>query len=115
MTADLTALTVAEMRDALRRGDVSSVDLTKAHLARIEQIDPSVKSYLTVTPEVAEAQAKKADDRRAAGESGDQLGIPMALKDVFTTRDIRTTAGSKMLESFLPIEDGTMARRLAEA
>src|ERR671937_696038 len=70
---------------------------------------------LTVAGEVAERQARGADARLAAGEDGDLLGVPMILKDVLITRGIRTTAGSRILENFLPIEDGTITRRLAEA
>src|ERR671937_2469693 len=70
---------------------------------------------LTVAGEVAERQARAADARIAAGEEGDLLGVPMALKDVLVTRGIRTTAGSRMLENFVPVEDGTVPRRLAEA
>jgi aspartyl-tRNA(Asn)/glutamyl-tRNA(Gln) amidotransferase subunit A len=112
---DLTALTVTQMRDLLRRRSVSSLELTRAHLARIEALDRRVRAFLAVSPEVAEQQARGADERLAAGEDGDLLGVPMALKDVLVTRGIRTTAGSRMLENFVPIEDGTVPRRLAEA
>jgi aspartyl-tRNA(Asn)/glutamyl-tRNA(Gln) amidotransferase subunit A len=112
---ELTALTAAEMRDRLRKREVSSVELTKAHLARIEKLDKQVGSYLTVTPEIALEQAQAADRRLADGDQGDLLGVPMALKDVLTTQGVRTTAGSKMLENFIPIEDGTMARKFKAA
>ncbi len=115
MAADLTALTVVEMRALLRRREVSSLDLTRAHLERIERVNPKVQAFLTITPDVAERQARAADERIAAGEGGDLLGVPMALKDVLVTRGIRTTAGSKVLEHFLPVQDGTIARRLADA
>src|SRR5262249_26742832 len=88
----------------------------RAHLDRIEALDArTVQSMLTVTREHAEAQARRADERLAGGEDAPLLGIPMILKDVMITNGIRTTAGSKILENFLPIEDGTITRRLAEA
>jgi aspartyl-tRNA(Asn)/glutamyl-tRNA(Gln) amidotransferase subunit A len=112
---DFTALTIGQMHDLLRRREVSSWDLTRAHLERIDAVDPDVKAFLTLTPEVAERQARQADERIAAGEEGDLLGVPMALKDVLVTRGIRTTAGSRMLENYVPIEDGTIVRRLSQA
>jgi aspartyl-tRNA(Asn)/glutamyl-tRNA(Gln) amidotransferase subunit A len=112
----LTSLSIRGMRDLLARREVSSVELTRAHLERIEALDAStVRAMLTVTREHAEAQARAADQRLAAGDDSPLLGIPVILKDVLTTRGIRTTAGSKMLEAFVPIEDGTITRRLAEA
>jgi aspartyl-tRNA(Asn)/glutamyl-tRNA(Gln) amidotransferase subunit A len=115
MTA-LTASSIRELRDLLDRREVSALDIARAHLDRIEALDTAtVRSLLTVTREVAEKQARQADDRLAAGESGPLLGVPMILKDVMLTRGIRTTAGSRILEHFLPIEDGTITRRLAQA
>lgn len=111
----LTALGVAAMHDLLLRREVSSVELTRAHLDQISRADPEVQAFLTVTPDVAEQQARAADARLAEGESGPLLGIPMALKDVLVTRGIRTTAGSRMLESFVPIHDATVVERLAQA
>ena len=114
--AALTSLSIREMRDLLARREVSALDLARAHLDRIEALDEStVRSLLTVTREVAEKQARQADDRLAAGDTAPLLGVPMILKDVMVTRGIRTTAGSRILENFVPIEDGTITRRLAEA
>jgi len=116
MTASLTSKTVRDMRDLLRRREVSALEIARAHLDRIEALDEStVHSLLTVTRELGEAQARRADQRLAAGETSPLLGVPMILKDVMTTRGVRTTAGSKILEHFIPIEDGTITRRLAEA
>jgi aspartyl-tRNA(Asn)/glutamyl-tRNA(Gln) amidotransferase subunit A len=112
----VTALSLIALRDLLRRREVSSLEATRAHLERIEALDePTVRSMLTVTRETAEAQAKRADKRLAAGDDGPLLGVPMILKDVMITRGIRTTAGSKILENFTPVDDGTITRRLAEA
>ncbi len=114
--SSLTALTIRELRDLLARREVSALDVARAHLERIEALDnASVRSLLTVTRETAEAQARRADERLASGDSAPLLGIPMILKDVLTTNGIRTTAGSKILEHFVPVEDGTITRRLAEA
>jgi aspartyl-tRNA(Asn)/glutamyl-tRNA(Gln) amidotransferase subunit A len=111
-----TSLSVTALRDLLRRREVSALEVARAHLDRIEALDePTVKSLLTVTREHAEHQAQQADQRLKAGEDGPLLGVPMILKDVFLTEGIRTTAGSKILEHFTPIEDGTITRRLAEA
>lgn len=112
----LTQLSLTQMRDLLARGEVSAVDLARAHLDRIEALDhETVKAMLTVTREHAEQQATTADARLRDGDAAPLLGVPMILKDVLTTRGIRTTAGSKILENFVPIEDGTITRRLAEA
>jgi aspartyl-tRNA(Asn)/glutamyl-tRNA(Gln) amidotransferase subunit A len=113
---ELTSLSIREMRDILARREVSALDIARAHLDRIEALDePTVRSLLTVTRDVAEKQARQADERLAAGESAPLLGVPMILKDVMVTRGIRTTAGSRILEHYVPIEDGTITRRLAEA
>ena len=112
----LTHLSLRGMRDLLSRHEVSAVELAREHLDRIEALDSStVKAMLTVTREHAENQAQAADARLKAGDQAPLLGIPMILKDVLTTRGIRTTAGSRILETFVPIEDGTITRRLAEA
>ena len=112
----LTSLSIRELRQLLARREVSALEVARAHLDRIEALDAAtVRSLLTLTREHAETQARLADERLAAGDAGPLVGIPMILKDVLTTRDIRTTAGSKMLENFVPIEDATITRRLAEA
>ncbi|MGI9147849.1 MAG: Asp-tRNA(Asn)/Glu-tRNA(Gln) amidotransferase subunit GatA [Chloroflexota bacterium] len=114
--ATLTSLSIRRLREVLARREVSALEVARAHLDRIEALDQAtVASLLTVTREVAEKQARRADERLAAGDSTPLLGIPMILKDVMLTSGIRTTAGSRILERFLPIEDGTVTRRLAEA
>src|SRR5438445_3879061 len=112
----LTSLSIRELRDLLSRREVSALEVAREHLDRIEALDDTtVRSLITVTREHAEAQAKRADERLASGDDAPLLGVPMILKDVLTTRGIRTTCGSRMLENFEPIEDGTITRRLAEA
>src|ERR1700716_3045014 len=116
MPSELTSLSISAMRALLARREVSALELAKAHLERIEALDESsVRSLLTVTRDHAELQAKRADERLSAGESAPLLGVPMILKDVLTTRGVRTTAGSKILEHFVPIEDATITQRLAAA
>lgn len=116
MAAELTSKTIRELRALLSTREVSAVEIARAHLARIEALDQAtVHSLLTVTRDLAEGQARLADQRIAAGEAAPLLGVPMILKDLITTRGVRTTAGSKILENFIPIEDATTTRRLAEA
>jgi aspartyl-tRNA(Asn)/glutamyl-tRNA(Gln) amidotransferase subunit A len=113
---ELTDLTALQALGELRKGSVSSVDLTRAYLDRIDRLDKGlIQAYVTVTPELALEQAQAADDRRKAGEDAPLLGVPMALKDLVLTRDIRTTCSSKMLEEFVPVEDATIAKKLYAA
>jgi aspartyl-tRNA(Asn)/glutamyl-tRNA(Gln) amidotransferase subunit A len=114
--ASITSHSIAALRALLAKRDISALELARAHLDRIEALDDStVQSMLSTTREHAESQASAADARLLSGDQAPLLGIPMILKDVLTTRGIRTTAGSKILENFLPIEDGTITRRLAES
>jgi aspartyl-tRNA(Asn)/glutamyl-tRNA(Gln) amidotransferase subunit A len=114
--SELTSLTISALRDLLQRRQVSALEVARAHLDRIEALDSrTVQSVLTITRETAENQARVADARIAAGEEAPLLGVPVILKDVLITRGIRTTAGSKILEHFVPAEDGTVTRRLADA
>jgi aspartyl-tRNA(Asn)/glutamyl-tRNA(Gln) amidotransferase subunit A len=109
----LTDLTALQALAELRAGTVSSEELTRAYLDRIDRLDKGlVQAYVTVTPEVALEQAKAADARRRAGEDAPLLGLPMALKDLVLTRGIRTTCSSKMLENFVPIGDATITKKL---
>src|ERR1700727_3526508 len=113
---DLTALTAAQTAAAVAAGDVSAVEVATAHLDKIAAIDPQVHAFLHVAPEEALAAARAVDERRAAGEVlGPLAGVPLALKDVFTTTDMPTTAGSRILGSWQPPYDATVTRRLREA
>jgi aspartyl-tRNA(Asn)/glutamyl-tRNA(Gln) amidotransferase subunit A len=112
---ELTQLTAHAAVELLDSGQVSSEELTRAHLERIAALDWRIKAFVTATPELALVQARVADARRRAGQRVPLLGIPMALKDVLCTRGVQTTCSSRILEGFIPIEDATVTRRLAEA
>ncbi|MFW3898180.1 Asp-tRNA(Asn)/Glu-tRNA(Gln) amidotransferase subunit GatA [Pseudomonas bharatica] len=108
-------LTLAGIARGLADKSFSSEELTRALLQRIHQLDPQLNSFISITDDLAIAQAKAADARRAAGESGALLGAPIAHKDLFCTQGVRTSCGSKMLDSFTSPYDATVVARLAEA
>jgi aspartyl-tRNA(Asn)/glutamyl-tRNA(Gln) amidotransferase subunit A len=112
---ELHWLTIEQAGQALRRREVSSVDLAKAALERIARLDGDLNAYLTVTGEDALEQARRADETLARGEGGPLTGIPGAIKDVLCTRDVRTTAGSKILDPFVPPYDANAVTLLKEA
>jgi aspartyl-tRNA(Asn)/glutamyl-tRNA(Gln) amidotransferase subunit A len=105
-------LTVHAARERLRRREVSAVELTRAFLERIHALNPRLNAYLTVADEAALAMARNADERIARGEDTPLLGVPIAIKDVLSTRDMRTTAGSKILADYTPSWDATVVARL---
>lgn len=111
----LHQLTLAEVARGLADKQFSAEELTRALLSRIEQLDPQLNSFISVTAEQAVAQAKAADQRRADGESGALLGAPIAHKDLFCTRGVRTSCGSKILDNFVSPYDATVVERLATA
>ena len=112
---NITDLTLTELRHALRQGNLSSVAATQAMLDRIVAHDNDLKSYLTVTDELALEQAHAADARRARGEDAPLLGIPIAIKDIISVEGAPTTAGSKILEGFVPPYDAFTVQKLKEA
>ena len=107
--------TLIEAAALLRRRDCSALELTEQALARVDAVDGQIGAYLTRCDEDARTAARVADTRLAEGKAGPLTGIPMALKDVLITEGVRTTAGSRMLEQFVPPYQGTVAARLAEA
>ncbi len=111
---ELTDLTLTAARAALSRREIRARELTVAHLTAMEA-GRDLNAFITPTPEVALAMAEAADARIARGEAGLLEGIPLAIKDLFCTRDIRTTAASRILDGFLPPYESTVTRKLWEA
>ncbi len=111
----LHALSLAEIGEHLARGDFSSVELTRHFLTRIERLNPELNALITVTGQAALEGAVAADARRAAGEHGALLGVPLIHKDIFCTDGVRTTCGSRMLDNFVAPYDATVVARLKSA
>lgn len=113
---DVTSKAVHELATMLANGELSSVELTKSYLTRIDHLDPTLGAYLHVDRHGAVAQAERSDERRAGGQTLGVLdGIPMGLKDIFLTEGLPTTCSSRILEGFVPPYDGTAVRKLKEA
>lgn len=106
--------TIAELSAALKNGDCSSVELVSATLSAIDHA-ASLNAFITVTPEQALADAAKADQLRASGQAGPLTGIPIAHKDIFCTRDVRTSCASQMLDNFAPPYDAFVVEQLQAA
>ena len=114
--SELIRKNASELVELLNKGEVSSVEVTKAHLDRSAAVDADVHSYLYQNPENALAAAANIDRRRAAGEKLNLLaGLPIAVKDNLTTTDAPTTSGSKILEGWVPPYDATVVTKLREA
>jgi aspartyl-tRNA(Asn)/glutamyl-tRNA(Gln) amidotransferase subunit A len=113
--ADLHLQTLTELAAGLEAGDFSAVELTDSLLGRVEASGETLNAFITVTAEQARAAAAKADADRAAGNAGPLNGLPLVHKDIFCTRDVLTTCGSRMLENFVSPYDATVVDRLATA
>jgi len=111
---ELFDLTIFELHDRLKRKEVSSVEATRAMLARIEATDDKVNAFITVTPDEALAAAAEADKRIAEGSMDILTGIPLALKDIFLTQGVATTCASKILANFIPPYDATSWLKLKD-
>jgi aspartyl-tRNA(Asn)/glutamyl-tRNA(Gln) amidotransferase subunit A len=113
---DFAFLTIREAARLLRARKVSSLELTNSALARIERLNPSLNAFITVTAALARQQARAADrEIRAGKHRGPLHGIPITIKDNYSTRGVRSTAGSKILRDFVPDEDAAVVARLREA
>ena len=108
----LTDLTIVQARDGLRAKQFSAVDLTMAHLHAIEALNPRLNAYITVSHAQALDQARQADAALAAGQGRALTGIPLAIKDLFCTQGVRTTAGSRILGPFVPPYESTVTANL---
>ena len=120
--ADLPFASIEQIAKLFRARKLSPVELTKHILARIEQLNPKLNAYLTVTEDLAIAQAKKAEtelfaprSRKGRRDRGSLHGVPISLKDNIYTKDIRTTAGSQILKDFVPQHDAQIVSQLYEA
>jgi aspartyl-tRNA(Asn)/glutamyl-tRNA(Gln) amidotransferase subunit A len=112
----LVERSAVELAEALAAGETTSVEVTQAFLDRIEAVDSQVHAFLQVDAEGALAAARASDERRASGQPASQLdGVPVAVKDVLATAGLTTTAGSRILEGWVPPYDATVVRRLREA
>jgi aspartyl-tRNA(Asn)/glutamyl-tRNA(Gln) amidotransferase subunit A len=111
----LHTLSIGELAERLSTGKLSSVELTRHFLDRIERFNPALNALITVTAEGALADAKAADARLAAGERGPLLGIPLIHKDIFCTEGVKTSCGSKMLDNFVSPYDATVVKKLKAA
>ncbi len=111
----MTLDTLSGWARRLQTREISSRELTELYLGRIERLDSGINSFVTVTPEQALAAADAADQRLAKGERAPLLGLPVAQKDIFCTQGVRTSCGSKMLDSFVAPYDATVVERMNAA
>ncbi len=112
----LYKLTLKEALDRLSSGEITSLDLTNSVLERIEEVEPKVEAFITVTKELAIKQAKESDKRRSDGKTLSPIdGIPIAVKDLYCTKGVRTTAASKILDDFVPQYESTATKKLLDA
>ncbi|QEA40235.1 Asp-tRNA(Asn)/Glu-tRNA(Gln) amidotransferase subunit GatA [Pistricoccus aurantiacus] len=107
--------TLTELADGLAAGEFSSRELIESLLSRIKRLDGELNSFITVTGDQALAAATEADALRARGEAGPLAGLPIALKDIFCTRGVRTSCGSRMLDNFIAPYDATVVEKLSQA
>jgi aspartyl-tRNA(Asn)/glutamyl-tRNA(Gln) amidotransferase subunit A len=116
MNQNISLLTASETAEAVRKKKISPVEITETYLQRIELLDPILHAYITVTTELALAQAKGVERRVMKGQTDSPLlGVPVAVKDQFWTKGIRTTCGSSAYKDFVPEVDATVITRLRDA
>jgi aspartyl-tRNA(Asn)/glutamyl-tRNA(Gln) amidotransferase subunit A len=107
-----TDFTLAGAIAALDEGAISAVELTRAHVDAMQALNPRLNAFITTTPEQAMEAAKASDAKRARGEAGPLEGIPLAIKDLFCTEGVQTTAGSRILQGFIPPYESTVSAQL---
>jgi aspartyl-tRNA(Asn)/glutamyl-tRNA(Gln) amidotransferase subunit A len=112
MLTDLTHLTLAAAREGLRKKSFSAIELTEAYLNAIEQANPKLNTYVSVTAHEARQMAEASDVRRSRGEEGPLEGIPLGIKDLFATRGVHTQAASHILDGFKPEYESTVSANL---
>src|SRR3984885_11548654 len=110
----LTGLSITEALSGLAAKKFTAVELAEAHIKAVEKARP-LNVFITETPELAMKQAKESDARRAAGKAGAMDGIPLAIKDLFCTKGVRTTASSHILDNFIPTYESTVTQKLFDA
>ncbi len=115
LPAEMYDRSIVDQSAALRRGELSSEELTRQYLARIERLDEGINAFITVAAEPALEQARSADRRLARGEGGPLTGIPLAHKDIFCSYGMRTSCGSRMLENFVAPYNATVLERFEAA
>lgn len=108
-------MTLAELAEGLKKKSFSSTECVKHFIERIKKLDPNLNSFITLTEEQAMAAAKLADEQRAKGNALALTGVPMAHKDIFCTKGIKTTCGSKMLDNFIAPYDATVVEKMRAA
>lgn len=112
--ADLTSLTISQAHDGLKKGDFTSVDLTRAYLEKIKKTDKDINAYLSVNEDSALGQAERADKKISSGNFGKLTGIPCAIKDNILVQGVICTAASKILENYVAPYDATVIKRLRQ-
>ena len=114
--SELNWMTAVELAARIKRGELSAVELLTAHLRQIEKVNPQVNSIVTYLPEMALELAKAADEKQARGEAlGILHGLPIAHKDLFETKGIRTSMGSLVFADYVPESDDLIIARLRRA
>src|SRR5256886_8406594 len=111
MSDEIAYAAIAELGARYRKRDLSPVEVTQALLARIEKLDPILHAFVTLTADSALAEARSDQEARRRGDAGPLLGLPVAHKDIYLTRGVRTTGGSALLADWIPDEDATCVQR----
>jgi len=112
---ELHEYSLFELSEKLRRREISAIELTESVIQQIERLEPQIQAYITLTLELAREMAQQAQARLDAGEWNPLLGIPIAIKDNISTRGVRTTCASRILQNYIPPYDATVTARLKQA